>query len=320
MRSIFCIFLVAVLTLPAFAQTDENWLLREVVISDENPRMVIECAALLGKITIGENDPAPLYATILHAVFGEDMGEWDSAWQTFFLLFTAAAADCVNYKTSADEQVLAGESSDDDAGESTDGGLEFSSAANGQEPLLGPITLPTGIYIVSLESDGYASAEFEAVAECDGEMAYGMLIYQDEGKVQERLDIDSDCRLTILVDSSNDWKLTIEELEPTDEAEEDAAGEIEHVGLEFSSVADGQEPLLGPITLPTGIYIVSLESNGYASAEFEAVAECDGEMAYGMLIYQAEGKVQERLDIESDCRLTILVDASDDWALLIEPL
>jgi len=307
----FCILLAAILALPVVGHDGE------VVIMEE-PYTVVECAAVLGKITIGDNDPSPLYATILHAVLGEDMGEWESGWQTFFLLFTAAAVDCENEQSSIDKQEPADDSGEPAASESEDAGLEYSSAVDGQEPLLGPITLPDGIYVVSLESNGYASAEFEAVAECEGEMAYGMLIYQDEGKVQERLDIETDCRLTIQIDASADWKLSIEKL--TDVSGQAGASETGDTAHKFSSVVDGQEPVLGPIMLPGAIYIVSLESDSFTSAKFEAVANCDGDMAYGMLIYQDEGKVQERLDVESDCRLTIQVDASGDWALSIKPL
>lgn len=313
MRVIFCILLAAFLALPVIGQGGE-------VVIMEDPYTVVECAAVLGEITIGDNDPAPLYATLLHGILGEDMGEWDSVWQTFFLLFTSAAVDCENEKTTVDEQQSSDEPEETIAGETEDAALGFSSTVDGQEPLLGPIILQSGIYVVTLTSDTLTSAKLQAVAECDGDMAYGMLIYQDEGKVQERLDIESDCRFTIQVDSSGDWELAFNELDSAEETEETIAVETGDIGLEFSSTANGQEPLLGPITLQPSIYIVTLTSDALTSAEFEAVAECDGDMAYGMLIYQDEGKVQERLDIESDCRLTIQIDSSGDWELILEQL
>ena len=303
--------MAAFLALPVIGQGGE-------VVIMEDPYTVVECAAVLGEITIGDNDPAPLYATLLHGILGEDMEEWDSVWQSFFLLFTTAAVDCENELTSADEQESANESEETVVGATEDAGLEFSSVVDGQEPLLGPITLPGSIYIVSLESDGFASAKFEALSDCDGDMAYGMNIYQDEGKVQERLDIETDCRLTIQLDASNGWELSIEKLSYV--SGQSSAVESDDTALKFSSSVDGQEPVLGPITLPGSIYIVSLESDGFASAKFEALSDCDGDMAYGMNIYQDEGKVQERLDIETDCRLTIQVDASNDWELSIERL
>lgn len=205
MKGMFCLLLAAILALPVLGHDGE------VVIMEE-PYTVVECAAVLGKITIGDNDPAPLFATLLHAAFGEDTGAWESGWQTFYLLFTTAAADCENEQTLADEQRPVDETGETAVGETEDAGLEFSSAVDGQEPLLGPITLPGSIYIVTLEAVGLASAEFEAVSECDGDMEYGLLIYDLEGKVQERLDIESDCRLTIQVDANDDWTLSIEQL------------------------------------------------------------------------------------------------------------
>ncbi|MDE2777120.1 MAG: hypothetical protein OXI77_14410 [Chloroflexota bacterium] len=203
MKSMILLFLLTtMLVLPVLGHDGE-------AVINEDPYTVVDCGAVLGKITVGNNDPAPLYSTLLHAILGANMEAWDSQWRTMALLYAAATVECENKETVGDEPQQADE---DEAKvlEEEDAVLEFSSKEHGQEPLLGPMTLPAGIYIVTLNAIGLASAEFEAISECDGDMEYGMYIYDNEGKVQERLDIETDCRFTIVVDADDDWTLSIQ--------------------------------------------------------------------------------------------------------------
>lgn len=94
-------------------------------------------------------------------------------------------------------------------------------------------------------------------------------------------------------------------------------------GLAFSSEQDGQQPVIGPVTIPEGIYRVTATTEGYLIAKVDVLnGECgDG---YGSLFNVTSGTASngaQEVFESAGCEALISVsNAQEAWKLEFEKL
>jgi len=138
----------------------------------------------------------------------------------------------------------------------------------------------------------------------------------------------SECDLTALVEAMGiaSDTITVGDMDATLNALSDlenliARTRAECTGLAFSSEADGQSPVLGPITLEAGIWISTVETDGYLIADatiIEGTCEWGFGGLYNLMQGQAVGGAQQVIQSEGCTILVEISNTRDPWTLTFE--
>lgn len=105
-----------------------------------------------------------------------------------------------------------------------------------------------------------------------------------------------------------------------------SAAKIECSGLSFNSEDEGMQPLIGPITLPEGMYRATLTIDGMGMVSMESLDGNCGEDQFGlplfMVMEMGESETQALVDAGGgECLIKFEnVTMVDEWTLTFEKL
>jgi hypothetical protein len=96
-------------------------------------------------------------------------------------------------------------------------------------------------------------------------------------------------------------------------------------GLSFTSEEEGMQPVLGPISLPEGLFRVTATTGGYMIAELEVLdGDCEARGMGGMLFLLTAGQgddgAQELLESQGCEMLLTIGNTNEAWTLDFEKL
>ena len=225
------------------------------------------------------------------------------------------------------------ESAEADAGDETsgraavpsqDGRFSFASDSDGQQPVLGPIALPAGLYQFTLVAVDTIQVEPIPMSDdCGRDFKYGAMS-STRGKatsgIQKLYNAPADCDLIIQVKyTRSDWTLDIERVDP-DRA---PVMEIGADAVTFSSDEAGYQPVLGPITIAAGTYTVTATSDKFFDVmQYPLSSSCGLDSDMPILFLdpeEAAASAETVIEVESDC--IVLLDVGglmDNWTMVFE--
>lgn len=95
-------------------------------------------------------------------------------------------------------------------------------------------------------------------------------------------------------------------------------------GLSFSSDTDGMQPVLGPITLPEGIYRATVTTTGFFIGDIELIdGECES-TGFGSVFNLSPGQADagaQAVIRSAECRMLFPVENTrEPWTLIFEPI
>jgi hypothetical protein len=134
---------------------------------------------------------------------------------------------------------------------------------------------------------------------------------------------DAEAAVTAIIEIAEDTAL-----EPLDilRAIRDAVTQtlVECEGLAFNSTDDGRQPVLGPITIPEGLWRITVDTPGYFQLSFDVLeGTCEGDGFSQLLFNEFEGEAinAQTLFTSEGCEALFTVDnVSEDWELEFEKL
>ena len=195
--------------------------------------------------------------------------------------------------------------------------LAFDSATSGQQPVLGPLNLPSGIYRVTVATNGFFIAHLEAASgKCDAGFGglFNLSSGQAKGGASALLTSDQCSALVSISNVTDAWKLQFQQIT-------DATPKITR--LRFDNASDGTQPVIGPLDLPSGTYRVRVVTNGFFIAHLDAVSGiCDaGFMGLFNLSSGQANNGAETLLHSTDCvGLIAISNVTEPWTLEFQPI
>lgn len=205
--------------------------------------------------------------------------------------------------------------------ESPDALFTFNSDDNGLQPVLGPVSFPVGIYVVTLTTEDYMTVGSEVISgECGGDLSFSLIgVSAGEGTkgAQNVFEVESECSVMFdvgLVDET--WTLEIV-----------SAYSLSSLSTSdrylFNSDIEGFQPVLGPISFLKGHYIVTATTEGFMTVGSKILSgECGSDLSFsliGVSAGEATKGAQNVFEVDSDCLVLFDVGLSDeDWSLEIE--
>lgn len=93
-------------------------------------------------------------------------------------------------------------------------------------------------------------------------------------------------------------------------------------GLHFTSAKEGLQPVLGPISLPDGIWKATITTKGFVTVKAEAInGDCDDALLFNLFSDQATDGAQVIIKPSGGCEALISIsNTSDPWDLIFEPV
>ena len=99
-------------------------------------------------------------------------------------------------------------------------------------------------------------------------------------------------------------------------------------GLSFSSAVNGIGPVIGPITIPKGFWILRGSASGSGGFNSVTVSPspisdgCGSDLNFAVWSLDVDIDTENFLDVETDCQLMIEVHGTEglDWRLFFDPL
>jgi hypothetical protein len=149
------------------------------------------------------------------------------------------------------------------------------------------------------------------------------VVYTSVAAQEEPEECDAEGAITAITEIAADTK--IERLDIL-RAIRDAVTKtlIECEGLSFSSTDDGKQPVLGPITIPEGLWRITVDTTGYFQLSFDVLeGTCEGDGFSQLLFNEFEGEAinAQTLFTSEGCEVLFTVDnVSEDWELSFEKL
>ena len=202
--------------------------------------------------------------------------------------------------------------------------FSFSSDEDGLQPVLGPLTLPAGIYVFTATTDDYMIVKPESLSgDCGRDLKssiFSISVGEGSQGAQSVVTAESDCSVLLEVDLvSEAWTLDIEHVILT----KNPALETSDGSYSFSSDDAGVQPVLGPLSLPAGIYVFTATTDDYMIVKPESLSgDCGRDLKSSIFSISAgEGSqgAQSVVTAESDCNVLLEVDlVSEAWTLDIE--
>ena len=198
----------------------------------------------------------------------------------------------------------------------------FSSGEAGEESALGPLFLPRGTYIFTVDGLREVTPIYLS-DDCGGGLPYS-LAHLPAGFVQEIIEIETDCAVRLDVSNAptdHEWTLRIAAVSDMPVTKMPAGGYF------FSSGEAGEEPVLGPLFLPRGVYHYKAVAVDMRVWPICLSGDCGDDLEYlrSWSVMNSTGdynatRGRSVIEIEADC--TVLFDIRNvdgEWALEIVP-
>ncbi|MCY3780775.1 MAG: hypothetical protein OXG78_10740 [Chloroflexi bacterium] len=202
----------------------------------------------------------------------------------------------------------------------------FNSVDDGQRPVLGPITLPKGLYRFTAVTDDRINVRTPAENDDCGRDFLFSLIDVAPGLasfgLQELIEVESDCEIMLKVQVMWEaWTLDIESVEPeTEPTLSFSAG-----SLAFDSDEAGYQPVLGPVAFAAGSYRVSVTTEDFFIVRpYPLSDDCGRDLDWPLIKVrpgEASRGVEALVVVESDCSAFLDIEwVDEEWAMDIEKL
>lgn len=196
--------------------------------------------------------------------------------------------------------------------------LVYSSAENGMQPVLGPIDIPGGEFIVTLKTDGRLSADVQTLGE-ECRTQAGRLFDLRPGQASggaEALFSSDGCQILLSISNTLEpWTLTIRPYSLTADVRDPAEM--------LTSADEGLQAVVGPILLADGIWRVTATTDGYLIAKVITVTgTCDTSSSslFNLRPGQASQGAEAAI-VTQDCSILITTyNVSAPWTLEFEQL
>jgi len=196
--------------------------------------------------------------------------------------------------------------------------LVYSSAENGQQPVLGPIEMPSGDFIVTVTTDSRLSADVQTLSgEC--RTPASSLFDLSSGQASDRAEAlfsSEGCEMLLSIsDTLEPWTLTILPFSPTADVRDPADV--------LTSADEGLESVVGPILLADGIWRVTATTDGYLITKIKVVTgTC--ETSSGSLFTLRPGQASQGAEaaiVAQDCSILIVTyNVTTPWTLEFEQM
>lgn len=197
------------------------------------------------------------------------------------------------------------------------GELIFTSEEEGLNVVVGPVDIPEGMYRLVITAANSTGFFFETIqGECGEGNGRGG-IFADGLPREEVLFRSEGCSLLIEVNSARgEWRL---EFVPIDLSNTVPISNI------YSNEEYGFRTVIGPVTIPTGIYRVTVTTDDAFSAYAVAVSgQCNEEYGAFIYVYAGEGSEGAETVLRTEnCIGFITIEASSDalsWTLEFEAI
>ena len=217
-----------------------------------------------------------------------------------------------------------GDATDRAAETPEDGRFSFSSSADGQQPALGPITLPKGLYHFTLVTTDAISVEPITLSDDCGFDFLFKKMRSRKGKASSGIHnlfaAETDCDLILQVQHvQEEWTLDIKRVDP----DRPPAIEIATGSYSVSSDDEGYQPVLGPIKVAAGTYTVTATTDDFFNVKpYPLSADCGLDPRLHILFLgpgEASEGAETVIEVESDCILLLDIEGLvDDWTLVFE--
>jgi hypothetical protein len=192
--------------------------------------------------------------------------------------------------------------------------LLFTSEEEGNQPVLGPIEVPDGVYRVRVVTDGYFIAKLEVL---EGECGTNTMFNLSQGRASEGAEIlfaAEGCEALISISNvTEDWTLGFYPI-----LEQDITPALS----EYSSETLGLAPLIGPVQFEDGRYKVTAETEGYMIVRVIAASgNCEPRSSlFNLSSGQASEGAQALLTAEECVGFITIDNVTEDWTLTFEPI
>jgi len=196
--------------------------------------------------------------------------------------------------------------------------LSFNSDELGLQPVIGPLQIPSGIYILTATTEQFIIVEMQALrGECTS-AGFGSLFNVSSGRASdgaETLLISDDCEALFSVGNTRaPWTLEFARL---------SNESVELPNVPFTSASEGLLAVIEPITFDDGLYRVTVTTEGYMIVRVvELSGTCD--TGFGSLFNLSAGQAaqgaQATLTTTACTALIIIENATEPWTLEFENL
>lgn len=139
------------------------------------------------------------------------------------------------------------------------------------------------------------------------------------------VEVPEECQAAKVADTLSDFASQV------DKGETDLGAVIDELlalragcdDLAWSSDEDGMQPVIGPVTLPEGLYRFAVETDGFMIAELEVIdGDCESKSILGLFnLMQGQGNGAQQLVESSGCETLIIIgNTSDAWTMTAQKL
>jgi hypothetical protein len=196
--------------------------------------------------------------------------------------------------------------------------LSFTSMEEGEQAVIGPLTIPDGFYRVRLISSVQAMMHVvERKGTCTiinsrrGEFSVRNVLYMDQSAEVSEFLFDAVACEALLITGDlaiNPWQIDFYLLDLT---------EISPVETTYSSEVLGTSPLIGPIVFEDGVYAVTLTGSSPYVSLFPIEGDC-GLLPSNRLLPNGDSKSETKFESQG-CVTFITFDLSDQaWQMEFE--
>lgn len=195
--------------------------------------------------------------------------------------------------------------------------IVFISATAGQQPVIGPLKLPTGLYRVTVQTNGFFIAKLEASSgTCDAGLAGLFNLGRGQGKGgASALLTSKECSALISISKVTDaWSMQFQRIDSSTPVITD---------LKYDNTANGMQPVLGPLSLPSGTYRARVVTSGFFVAHMDTVSGNCNEDFMGLFnLYAGQADKGAEVVVHStDCVALISIsNVSEPWTLEFQPI
>ena len=211
-----------------------------------------------------------------------------------------------------------GEASVESDASPSDAHYSFSSDEYGLQPVLGPVTLPAGIYVFTATTAGFMSVIPQSLSgDCGLDLMvaiFNLSHGQGDSGAQSVVDVEADCNVLFEIgNATSGWTMDI--VAATDLGTAAVTGKYS-----TASVDEGMRPVLGPLALAKGVYVFTATTAGFMALIPQSLSDdCGLDLMVAIFnLSQGQGAsgAQSVVEVEVDCN--VLLDVSNttqEWTL-----
>lgn len=197
--------------------------------------------------------------------------------------------------------------------------IRYDSSSQGLQPVLGPVKLPTGIYRVTVVTNGFFIAKVETLSGmCEtGFIGLFNLSSGDANAGTSNILESDECEALIAISNVTEpWFLEIEQISTQ-------VNTYPTISLQFDSSAEGLMPVLGPFQIPSGTYRITVNTTGFFIAHVKTLAgTCDEGFLglFNLTAGQASAGASSILKSQDCAALIMINNVTEPWVMKFEPI